>query len=306
MRNTLLFTFLLILTAANASAKNIAITFDDAPLSGSSLMSGTEKTEKIIIGLKSRKIEGALFFVTTRNISDEAAHNRLQRYVEEGFQIANHSHSHQSSQKLTPKKYLSDFYTSHLITKDFDGLIKLHRFPYLHQPHDEESRAQIFKGISNLGYDYGYITVDNYDWHLNSRLVKAHKEGLRLNLENMKRLYLDTILGAMEFYDDLAEDSLGRSPDHILLLHENEIAALFIGDLIDHIRSKGWNIISPTRAYQDPIAKMYSPKLEFTNQGRVAAIAYSKGATKSDLRHPAESKEYLDKKLIEYDVFIND
>ena len=39
-----------------ANAKQIALTFDDAPLAGSVVMSGSERTERIINHLKKEKV----------------------------------------------------------------------------------------------------------------------------------------------------------------------------------------------------------------------------------------------------------
>jgi len=114
------------------------------------------------------------------------------------------------------------------------------------------------------------------------------------------------LLNNIEFYDDIAVSTLGRSPKHVLLLHENEIAALFIGDLIDRIRAKGWKIISPTEAYTDPIAEMYDPSYVLTGQGRVAAIAHSKGISESRLKNQNEDQSYLDNKAIEYGVYASE
>ena len=70
----------------------------------------------------------------------------------------------------------------------------------------------------------------------------------------------------------MAKEVLGRSPKHVLLLHENDLAALFIKDLIKHIRESGGKIISPAEAYKDPIAD-FIPNVLMNNQGRIAAIA---------------------------------
>ena len=136
--------FLLVSNFANGG--EIALTFDDVPLAGSSLVSGEDKTEKIIQALKSRGVDDALFFVTTKNISDEAALKRVQRYAQAGFHLANHSHAHLSANKIEPDEYLADVFTSHLILQQFDGFSKLHRHPFLHQGRDEQTRETIWKG----------------------------------------------------------------------------------------------------------------------------------------------------------------
>ena len=291
-----------IFISCSISAGEIALTFDDAPLSGSSLVSGKDKTEKIISALKSKGVKDALFFVTTKNIKNEESLERLKRYTEEGFHLANHSHSHQSANEMSASKYLADFFTSHLITIGFDGLLKLHRHPYLHQGLDESNRKIIFDGLTDLGYEMGYVTVDNFDWYINSKAVKAYKKGEKIDFNKLKSLYIDVLWETIQFYDSVAKKAIGRSPKHVLLLHENELAALFLGDLIDHIRENKWKIISPQEAYSDPISQEYTPAFQFTKQGRVAAIAHSKGLDENQLRHPSENTDYLDNAFKEYGV----
>ena len=305
---TVLLKFKLLLVAIftlfsfSLSAGDIALTFDDVPLHGNALMGGDEVTESIIKTLKQKKVDDALFFITSQNISNAKALHRLGRYTDGGFHLANHSHSHQSANKIEPAEYLADFFTSHLITKDLEGLLKFHRPPYLHYGLDEKTRKQIYEGLVEHGYQLGYVTVDNFDWYINSKAANEYSVGKKINFEKLKRLYIDVLWASVQFYDSVALKVLGRSPKHVLLLHENPLAAMFLGDLIDHIRAQGWRIISPQEAYADPISKMYSPGFQFTKQGRVAAIAHSKGMEKELLRHPSENTDYLDKKFIEYKV----
>jgi peptidoglycan-N-acetylglucosamine deacetylase len=70
-------------------------------------------------------------------------------------------------------------------------------------------------------------------------------------------------------------------------------------DLIVRLRSEGWKIISPQDAYKDHIAKQKT----FYKQGKVAAIAASKGVPEADLRHASENMEYLEALFKERKVF---
>lgn len=295
----------LILTALvsfGALAGEILLSFDDAPMGGSALMSGEEKTEKIIQGLKSQGVNDALFFVTSRNI-DQKSLKRIERYTNEGFHLANHSHMHISANKNSTQRFLLDFYQSHLIIKDFKNYMKLHRFPYLHYGDTIEKREAIYKGLKGLNYGIGYVTVDNFDWYLNGQLLNAFNAGKKIDYDSLKRIYIETLWDGIKFYDNLAKKILERSPKHILLLHENEIAALFVEDLIRHIKNQNWKIISPKEAYQDPISNMYNSAFTFNKQGRIAAIAHAKGIDKKFLRHKSESETFLNNKLKENKVF---
>ena len=79
----------------------------------------------------------------------------------------------------------------------------------------------------------GYVTVDNWDWYIDNLINDAKMEGKKVNLENLKRLYIDHIWSAITFYDKIAVEYLGRSPKHVLLLHDIDTTALFIDDLVN-------------------------------------------------------------------------
>lgn len=275
--------------ALQTSAREIALTFDDAPLADTALMTGAERTDKLIKVLKDAKVPDALLFVTTKNITEQNK-SRLTQYTQAGFHLANHSHSHSSAAKLGVNDYLSDAYKAHLILKDFDNRLPYHRFPYLHYGADAAAIEKLQAGLGELGYKDGYVTVDNFDWAINGILVKAAEEKKIIDYAKASALYVDTLEQAIEFYDAIAQKTLKRSPKHVLLLHENDAAALFLPDLIARLRSKGWKIISPQDAYKDPIAKQKA----FHKQGRVAGIAANKGVPEADLRHASENMEYLD------------
>lgn len=282
-------------------AGEIAFTFDDAPTKDSSVMTGIDRTEKLIDALKQANIPGTLFFVKTSAISDQSS-LRLKRYVDEGFHLANHSHSHKSANELSSEDYVADVYQAKLALAAYENVLPYHRFPFLHYGVDRESIESTQNLLAALGYENGYVTVDNFDWYLNSLLVKAKKEGKAIDYEKLGELYVEVLWGAIEFYDDIAVNALGVSVKHVLLLHENDLAALYLPELARHIREQGWAIISPQEAYQDPIAEMF-PVGVFHNQGRVSALALEKGMDVYKLRNPSESEDYLDALVHERGIF---
>jgi peptidoglycan-N-acetylglucosamine deacetylase len=149
-------------------------------------------------------------------------------------------------------------------------------------------------GLRTMNYAQGYVTVDNYDWYLNALANSAKKAGQAIDEAALRDLYVEILVEAIEFYDGIAVKTLNRSPRHVLLLHENDLAVLFIGDLIAALRKRGWTIVTPEVAYADPIAEI-EPDTLFLGQGRVAAIAHTKGVKPVDLVHEREDETVLDK-----------
>jgi hypothetical protein len=143
-----------------------------------------------------------------------------------------------------------------------------------------------------MGYINGYVTVDNYDYYLEFLYQQALKENKKINYHLLQELYIEHLWESIQFYQKIALKTLGRSPKHVLLLHENDLAALFLDDLISFLRGEGWLIISPEEAYKDPIAQ-HIPKVLMNGQGRVAAIAKENGMAGKDLVQKSEDEQYL-------------
>jgi peptidoglycan-N-acetylglucosamine deacetylase len=291
-----------IVVHVDSLAQEIALTFDDAPMEDGAYFTGNERTDKIIAHLKANKVDQAAFFVITKNIDDNAGLPRLKKYVNAGHLLANHTHSHRWIHNLGTGNYIKDVHYADSVLKKINGYRPWFRYPFLDEGKTKSARDSIRTALRSMGLSNGYVTIDNYDWYLNGQTRKAILEGKKVNEAALKKLYIDHVWKSIQFYDNVARQHLGRSPKHVLLLHENDLAAKFLGDLIQHLRSNGWKIISPAEAYQDPIA-IEIPDVLFNGQGRVAAIARARGVAARDLVQESEDEEYLDRLLAENKIF---
>jgi|GEM_PF-515333 len=283
-----------VFTIADSAQKRIAITFDDAPRTGDALMDADTRSKLLIDGLAKAKIQGAMFFVTAKNLDarGEQGIERLKQYVKAGHTLANHSQAHNSANSTEVEVFLADVQMAQNKLNTFAGVEPYFRFPFLHEGAKPKKRDAIRKGLQALGLKQGYVTVDNYDWYLQSLFSEAIRSEQALDLEGWRDLYVDVLMAAVRFYDDMAQRTLDRSPAHVLLLHENELAALFIDDLANALRAEAWEIIPAHEAYQDELSKTI-PDTLFLGQGRVAALAASKGELRHTLIHPFESEATL-------------
>lgn len=292
--------FLVVLFSLSAEAQQVALTFDDAPRRDEAIFSGSERTRILIEKLAKAKVQAA-FFCVPRNLTPEKQ-KRLEAYASAGHILGNHSFSHPRIEDTPPKQYIADIKKAHRILAPIKGFQPLFRYPYLHEGHTRHVRDAVRKALKEIGYQNAYVTIDTYEWYINSLLEKAVKASKKINFPKLKHLYIQHIFASAEYYDNMAQIVLGRSPCHVLLLHENDLAALFIDDLIDFFRANGWEIISPAKAYNDPIAQNV-PDVLYNQQGRIAAIANAKGTSPKVLKPKRENTEFLDALFAEQEVF---
>jgi peptidoglycan-N-acetylglucosamine deacetylase len=283
--------------AGAAEARDIALSFDDAPIEDSPIMAGEARSQKLIEALKAANVPQVVFFATPKDYT-ESDQRRLRAFANAGHLIANHTRWHPNLREMTVEAYMADIADADRLLRGLPNFRAWFRFPFLSEGETREKRDAVRAGLRRMGYAQGYVTVDNYDFYINNLANDAKQQGKPIDEAALRDLYVETIMQAVEFYDAIAVKALQRSPRHVLLLHENDVAALFIGDLVAALRKAGWTIISPDDAYQDPIAKI-EPDTLFLGQGRVAAIARTQGVKGGDLVHEREDDVVLDKLFAE-------
>ncbi len=292
--------FLLQLLVLPAWAGELALSFDDAPRPSTTRLNGPERTQRLLAELEKAQVDEVVFFVTTSHLDRDEGHTRVAAYAEAGHLIANHSHTHPNVRTVGPAIFSADVRQAHALLTPLKGFQPWFRYPYLNQGNTLEDQQAVQKTLAELGYRHGYVTVDNYDFYMDTLLQRALQNGQKVNMEALKQVYVETLWRAIQFYDHMAVATLGRSPKHVLLLHENDLAALFIGDLVTFLRSQGWRIISPTEAYRDPLAQIEPAGL--CNQGLIACLARASGF-KGHTADDSEDEAYLEALFAERKVF---
>ncbi|NVJ59613.1 MAG: polysaccharide deacetylase family protein [Gammaproteobacteria bacterium] len=277
--------------------KKIALTLDDSPRSANGYFDGETRSKKLIQLLDDKEVSQVAFFSVSSRLDDEGS-ERLMRYAKAGHIIANHTHTHPDFNKLTLDEYKQDFLKAHHSLKDYPNFKPWFRFPYLREGDTREKIDSMRNLLKKMDYTNVYITQNNYDWYLESLFQKAVKSGQKFQIDNIKELYVDLMMQSIRYYDDMAIQHLNRSPKHILLLHEMDITALFLGDLIDQLRAEGWQIISPEEALEDPIAKIETKSIFKFNPGRIGEIAKDNDQKKG-LWHSSLEENFIEQQFQE-------
>lgn len=260
---------------AGAAPRQIAITLDDAPRNDAAYFSGTKRTDKLLATLAAAKVEQVVFFCNSIGM-DASGAARIKAYADAGHLIANHSHSHADLHQVGVDAFLADVTKADAALRGFKNFRPWLRFPYLREGKTVEARDAVRGELKKRGYLSAYVTIDTYDWHMDQMFQGAVAAGKQISHDRLRDTYVDLLSDSIEFYDEIAVKQLGRSPRHVLLLHENDLAALYLGDLVTKLRNTGWEIISPDEAFRDPIAKV-EPETLLLGQGRVIAMAFAKG-----------------------------
>jgi hypothetical protein len=106
--------------------------------------------------------------------------------------------------------------------------------------------------------------------------AEAVKAGKTVDMKALGELYVETMVQAADFANRLSVRTWGRQPAQVILLHETDLAALFIDQLVRSLRADGWTIVTADEAYRDPISTL-APDVPSANGTLVELAAWEKG-----------------------------
>lgn len=237
------------------AAKRIALTFDDVPRGPGAFYTPDERAILLIAALRQAGVEQAAFFANPGRIGP-ANHGaeRLAAYVAAGHVVGDHSFSHRDLRSSTAPAFLADIDRAEAFLKGRPGYRPWFRFPGLNQGgRDAAKRRAVIDGLTARGLQIAWVSIDGSDWNIEGQAIAAKRAGLAIDDGALRDLYVETMVRSADFSDALMRRTIGRSPPHVLLLHETDMAARYVGDLVRALRRDGWKIVTADAAFADPV-----------------------------------------------------
>ncbi|HEU4835019.1 MAG TPA: polysaccharide deacetylase family protein [Pyrinomonadaceae bacterium] len=276
---------------ARPPAPQFSITMDDFNWQNAVKLTGSERNDAILDTLRSHSIKAALF-VIGRNVEAPEGKQLLTKWDNAGHLIGNHTYSHRNynAAATVVAEYQQDILRAEALLKDFPRFRKYFRFPMLKEGDTAAKRDEMRSFLAQHGYRTGHVTIDNSDWLIDSRLTARLKKDAAADVKPYRDYYMEHMWTRAEYYDSLAQRVLGRPVKHTVLVHFNLLNGLFLADLIEMFKSKGWQPINADAAFADPVFSA-KPKILPAGESIVWSLAKEKGNIPMTLRYPAEDAE---------------
>ncbi len=242
----------LLLLACAATGSEIAVTFDDLPIVTSSDPIAVQQrvTREILAQLTSRKIP-AVGLVNTSKLATPEHVALLDRWLEAGFELGNHTHSHRDLHRISAEAFEEDIVQGETPLRDVirrhRGTFRYFRHPYLHTGRTDEVRARIDAFLAKRGYTIAPVTIDNSEW-IFARAYDVAKDAQRKEVVDA---YLDYMMAKVAYHDEEARKLFDREIRQVLLVHANALNAEAFGMLADRLAKRGHRFITLERALED-------------------------------------------------------
>jgi peptidoglycan/xylan/chitin deacetylase (PgdA/CDA1 family) len=241
--------------------RQVAVTIDDLPAGMADRLPATEittMTTKLLGTLRDQKIP-AVGFVNEKKLYkpgevDERM-KALQMWLDNGFELGNHTFSHASLNQVSLKAWEDDVIQGESVTRlllaQHKMKLRYFRHPYLDTGRDLLTRRQAEAFLVERGYRIAPITLDGWDWMFAGIYEDAKKRNDTALQQQIVKEYLayhDTVFA---YSEQLSVKIVGYEPKQILLLHASNLEADHIGELLDVLRKRGYRFITLADALGD-------------------------------------------------------
>ena len=278
------------LAAAVSAGPRMAVTMDDfTVLDG--VMPVPERGARILDAL-SRHGTTAMGLVVGRVAGVADVRAVLDRWAAAGHAVGNHTFSHRDyhSPDVSPTAFEQDFLRGDAALKDLRGFQRFFRFPMLRGGDTVVKRDAMRRTLERYRYREAHVTIDTSDWFIDRELRERLTANPRLDTRPYRDLYVRHMRAYSAYFREAAGEVFGREIPHTLLTHFNLISALYLGDLLDALKSDGWSFVAATDAYTDDVFRREPLVLP---GGDSLVIACARESGRKLPKAPAENDAWL-------------
>ena len=270
---------LVLLMALPLSAQKVALSLDDAPfLRPAPRMAAPAQHQAMLAALKARKVQAFLFTNGVNGGDSPEGQAIFRAWSQAGHLLANHSYSYWDLNRpdVTLEAYEADVLRGEALIRDLPGFTKRFRYPFLRAGNTVAKRDGFYAFLRARGDAIGHVSIDTADWLLDERLRKRLEKEPTADLAPYRELYLKHLWACARFYDAWSREVFGREVPHVILMHSRLLNGLFLGDVIDFFRAKGWAWIGPGEAFMDPVYALMPANLP-AGEALADAVAAERG-----------------------------
>jgi peptidoglycan/xylan/chitin deacetylase (PgdA/CDA1 family) len=235
---------------------DIAITLDDYPMADGLLFSAQKRTEAILKACSQHNYKVA-FFCIGQNCTKEESEALLSTINNSGHFLANHSMTHTHFSEQTMEELETELRGTEAILATYPNMRRWFRYPFLDYGNrtalggSDDKALRALDMLSQTGYVAGYVTINTFDWYFDIKLQAALAQGVIIDYKALKTVYLGLLKEWIHYYNLQYEARTSEKIVHTLLLHANDLNALYLQDILKMIEDSGWNIVSPEMAFAD-------------------------------------------------------
>ncbi len=252
---------------ARAGTGKVALTFDDLP--ELSIFADqpyvNDLNDRLLKGLRRHRLP-AIGFVNASKLDEiDRAQQiaNLNKWLDAGMTLGNHTFSHESPDVLGAEGYIADIARGEPVIR---GLLKQRgqsldwfRYPYLETGFPETVKRQIEDWLAAHGYRIAPVTIDANDWEFAEPYEDALSRRDEARRLRIKAQYLAYTERTVAWYQSASEAVVGRQIAFVMLLHDTRLNADCIDDLAAILKRRKLKAVTLDEAMRDPAYRLRDP-----------------------------------------------
>ncbi len=252
---------------ARAGTGKVALTFDDLP--ALTLLEDQRYVnylnDMLLRGLRRHRLP-AIGFVNESKLDEIDRPQQianLEKWLDAGMNLGNHTFSHESPDQLGGQGYIQDIARGEPVTRGLLGRrgkpLLWFRHPYLETGFPEPVKREIDGWLAGHGYRIAPVTIDADDWEFAQPYddaIARHDEARRLRIQKQ---YLEYTERTIAWYQDASNALFGRQIAFVMLLHATRLNADSIDELAEILKRRKLKGVTLEEAMKDPAYLIHDP-----------------------------------------------
>ena len=247
--------------AQPAHPRSVAITIDDGPAVNELKDLGNFQriARGLLSSLEAEKVPATIFINERQlNVSGQRDGRAavLAMWLDAGYDLANHTYSHLSANKVSVREFENDIVRGDVIMRPMmeerGRKMVWFRYPFLDSGTTPEVHQAIMDFLEQHHYRVAHVTVDYKDYSFTGVYSRLLRAGDAATAERVKQAYLDQIDPGFERSEKASEELFGYELPQILLIHCNELNSVTLRESIARMRKRGYAFITLEEATKDP------------------------------------------------------
>lgn len=252
--------------APPVQGRRVAITIDDGPVVNEmrDLANFQRISAGLIVSLQAEKVP-AIIFINERQLNVPGQRDGraavLEQWLDAGFDLANHTYSHPSLNRVPLWQFADDVVKGEVIMRPLieqrGRRLVWFRYPFLHSGTTAEIHQGILDYLEQRLYRVAPVTVDYADYTFAGAFRDQMTRGNADVAAKVRQVYLEQVDVGFEYAEKASIELFGYELPQILLIHCNELNSLTLRDTIGRVRARGYEFVTlddamKDRAYQRP------------------------------------------------------
>ena len=245
---------------AQTPQRAVAITIDDLPKAGDGSSPSFDAVyainERLLRPFRDQRIPVTGFVNAHHELTLGADKLRrlLDLWLDAGAELGNHTYSHPDVNQVALADYTANIVKGEPLVRAAlaarGRTLRYFRHPYLHAGPTPETKAGLQRFLDDAGYRVAPVTLDNSDYMYAALYTRPEQR------ERVRREYLPYMESVVEFFEKRSVELAGREFPQILLIHDNQLNADLMPDLLDMFRRRGYRFVSLDEALADEAYKL--------------------------------------------------